>query len=270
MMSLLLLSGVILSVPSGAQENGEYSVLLISNEAGSQPSEAIMRRLNELSSRYGKGGTGLPLRQIDRQYPEGFEKLLTRLGLENAELPVLGVVLWNKPESLGPRRFVGEAFARRASKADVPRVTQSYLRLAGRSSSLLPPFFMVDHLPIAKENGLQFQSSRFESSGHPIFVTNIAARITNDSFSTIRDINVRFYVRINPAENWRRVGTKVVPKIASHQAVSADFIADTRKLNLLDANNNAVRCHYRIEIEIPGTEVQSKEGVFVPSEEPIS
>lgn len=255
----LLLLGV---NPILAEDHKRFYLLVVGPDEG--VTQKMVQRVEELRERLGFSLEGMPLRHLPEQTP-----YRRRLGIDSSPFPVLGVVLWNVPEHLGPRRFVGDTFAAPAGLSDVPRVVQSFLRLQGHRDKALPPFEPADSLPIAGERGLLVKSLRFECSGSPLLVTNFAVRIQNESLSTIRNIKVRFFVRRSTQLPWRLCQEKVLEKIASHQVFSSDFIGRTGDLGLLDSAKNAVSCFYRVEVENDGVVIESS-GRFVPSERPVS
>lgn len=197
------------------------------------------------------------------------EPWIRRLGTDTTQGDVLGVALWNETDSLGPRRFLGDAFVRTAGPQDCARVVQSFLRLSGRDDLALPPFSSADALPIPSQRGVQLRELRFEASGSPLFFTNMAVRLSNESLETIRHLRVSFYVK-RPAElTWRLAGHKEIAKIASFQSAVAEYVGSTKELLLLDIEQNAIPCHYKVEVSNEDGQILSESGSFVPSEKPV-
>ena len=64
------------------------------------------------------------------------------------------------------------------------------------------------------------------------------------------------------------MGKKTLNKLVSGYFASRDIVGDTREMNLADAEGNAIRCFYRIEVEYGGNTIY-EEGEFIPNENAI-
>ena len=246
---------------------GEPRFVLFAVGQDSQAREvnALKSRCEEFRTRLSLSPETMP---IQIHLSQGSDIWSRRLGLEEAALPVLGVVLWNESESLGPRRFVGDAFARNAGPEDAVRVVQAYLRLTQRSERALPVFHRADPLPIPHQEGLQIEALRFEASGRPNNLTNFAVRLRNESLETVSGVEVQFFLRRVPAQQWMLCESKSLPKIASHHLATAEFVQSSKALGLLDSDGNAVACQYKVVVKW-GSRECVEVGSFAPSEKPV-
>lgn len=253
-----------LAMPTLAE--AEFSVLIVGKKSDRPTMLALQLRCEELRNRLRIRPEEMPIRVHVADERDLWSR---RLGLERRWHPALGVALWNKKATLGPRRFVGDSFVKNATQHHALRVVQSFLKVSEHKSKALPPFHSADSLPIPTLDILAVESVRFEASGKPNDLTNFAVRLRNDSLETVRDIKVEFFVRRSPAENWRQCAVKKVAKVASHHMATAEFVAKTKELGLLDSNGNAVACRYKVEISLEGREPLVEVGAFQPSERPV-
>ena len=242
-----------------------FVLLAVGEEGQSGEANELRLRCEELRNRLGLTSDSMP---VKTHLSGGLDVWSRRLGLDGATMPVLGVVLWNESESLGPRRFVGDAFAERADPGDALRVVQSYLRLTGQRARALPVFHRADTLPIPHQEGLVVESLRFEASGRPNNLTNFAVRLRNESLETLTGVEVQFFLRRMPAQQWMYCEMKTLEKVASHHLATAEFLGNSKALGLLDSDGNAVACQYKVVVKV-GSQEFAEMGSFTPSERPV-
>ena len=219
-------------------------------------------------------------------------KYFDRLGFKAKDAPVICVTEWGNPARFGPKRVNG-AIARTASEANVARLVDSFLHKTGRDHLRLrriggelvypdsglpinpPPTTPPSTPPVTPPPSggvagrIDIVKVRFEASGKPLFMTNAAVRLHNPGGQTLRNITVRFYAKPIDAKEWLLITEEKMDKLPAGYFATRDFVGDTRKINIVDAEQNSVRCHYKVEVEQGGHTIV-EEGVFVPSEAPVS
>lgn len=243
--------------------DGRTVILLVSqHRAGDPKMEAVKAKLLETREKLGYSTEQMPIVYMGFLDSDTERQHFDRLGFQAFDSPVLCVVEWGNPARFGPKQIVQDAIARSATPEHVDHIVESYLRAINKtenpdSGSQLPP-------PDEAKSGLEIVTVRFEASGRPLFLTNAAVRVKNHEPLTLTNVTIRFYKKLQEDDSWSLMGKKVLERLPAGHFATRDIVGDTRQFELVDAENSAVPCFYRIEVECDGN-VISEEGKFVPS-----
>lgn len=265
---LFTLLVLFLSPFAQAVELDDRTVLLVMDKKNSgSSSKALRAKLLSTREDIGFSKTDLPIVFMNFDGSETEKEYARRLGIKSEDAPVICVVHWARDATHGPKQIVENAIARKATTFQVEPMIISYMRAIHHAEDTL---VHSDSTPDYElETGLlEIENHRFEASGEPNYITDAAVRVRNADKHPIRGIVVRFYKKLNETDDWQLLEEQEVEKLPKGYVAARDFVGNTRDLNLLDAEGNAVECYYRIEVE-QGGRVQSREGKFVPSESPV-
>ena len=273
---ILIFLLLLFSTTVGAVElDGRIVILLVSEHRSGDPRmESVKKELLRTRDTLGYNTEDMPIVFMGFKDSDTEREYFDRLGFQAFDSPVLCVAEWGNPARFGPKRVVDYAIARSATPQHVSFIVENYLKIVkdgvdgpqgpGPDVSPTPGGPPVGDVP----GQLEIVNVRFEASGKPLYMTNVGVRIKNLESYTVRNITVRFYSKLNPQDPWRLMGKKTLQKLQSGYFGTRDIVGDTKSFGLLDENNNAVKCYYRIEVENGGNVIY-EEGQFVPSEGPV-
>lgn len=270
----------LLSVTYAAGLDGRMVILVVSEHRTGDPKMKVLEdELRRMRKELGYTKDEMPLVFMGFADSDTEKEYFDRLGFQSFDSPILCVAEWGNPARFGPKRVVDYAIARSATRQHVAPIIKAFLETEGLvrkdpfplpppTSNPLPPI-TTPHPPVGDAPGqLELLNVRFEASGKPLYMTNVGVRIRNADARTLRNITVRFYCKTNATGDWFLMDTKQIDKIPAGHFVSRDVVNDTRKFNLVDENQSAMRCRYRIEVEHAG-QTLVEEGEFVPAESPV-
>lgn len=262
---LIALILVLTSVVSALNLDGRIVVLLVSEHRSGDPMmESVKKELLEARDRLGYSKDEMPIVFMGFADSDTEKTYFDRLGFKSYDSPVLCVAEWGNPARFGPKQVVDYAIVRTARPDNVDFIVDEFLKATGKS---VDP--KVTHTPTPGAAGsLEIVNVRFEASGKPLYMTNVGVRIKNSDDHTLHDITIRFYSKLKQEDGWSLMGEKTLKKLPSGYFATRDVVGDTKKFQLLDSENNAVRCLYRVEIEHNG-KIITEEGEFIPSEGPV-
>ena len=246
---------------SAVNLDGRIVILLVSaHRTGDPRMEAVKSELLKMRQDLGYDTESMPVVFMGFEDSDTERKYFDRLGFQAFDSPVLCVVEWGNPARFGPKRVLDYAIARSATPQHVDFIVKNYLKTVEDPGSLegpaLPP-------PLTDTDGLEIQNVRFEASGQPLYLTNVAVRLRNNTDLVARDVTLRFFCKTSTDEGWRLMGKKVIDKLLPGNIASRDIVGDTRNFGLVNAENNSIRCYYRVEVE-QGGKVIHQEGEFIP------
>ena len=232
--------------------------------------ESVKAKLLETRDKMGFSTDDMPIVFMGFEDSDTEREYFDRLGFQAFDSPVLCVAEWGNPARFGPKKVADYAIARSATPGHVDYIMDEFLKATGRSADIDPkpgPSPSPTSTPVAGPT-IEIVTVRFEASGKPLYLTNAGVRIKNTGEVTLRDITIRFYKKLTETDSWQLMGKKTLAKLPAGYFSTRDIVGDTRDFSLVDANNNAVRCLYRVEVEYDGN-VISEEGTFIPSEGPV-
>ncbi len=251
-------------------------ILVVSEHRTGDPKMKVLEdELRRMRKELGYTKDEMPLVFMGFADSDTEKKYFDRLGFQSFDSPILCVAEWGNPARFGPKRVVDYAIARSATRQHVAPIVKAFLETEGlikKDPFPLPP--PTGNPPPPPQAGgeqpgqLELLNVRFEASGKPLYMTNVRARIRNADSRTLRNITVRFYCKTTDHADWFLMDTKTINKIPAGHFVSRDVVDDTREFNLVDENQSARPCRYRIEVEHAG-QTLVEEGEFVPAESPV-
>lgn len=230
--------------------------------------EAVKKKILQTRDRMGYSTDDMPIVFMGFKDSDSERQYFDRLGFQAFDSPVLAVVEWGNPARFGPKRVLDYAIARSATPKHVDFVVNEFLRIKNKPLISVTATPTPGPDPSRKPANLEIVNVRFEASGKPLFMTNAGVRIKNLESFTVRDIEVRFYCKLNSRDPWRLMGKKFLKKLPAGYFGSRDVVGDTKDFKLVDAAGNAVNCYYRVEVEQNG-KITEEEGKFIPSEGPV-
>jgi hypothetical protein len=262
---ILLILLLLTSFAAAVELDGRIVILLVSeHRSGDAQMESVKEELLKVRDQLGYSKEDMPIVFMGFKDSDTEKTYFDRLGFQEFDSPVLCVAEWGNPARFGPKQVVDYAIARGANPENVDYIVGEYLKATGKSVDADNPV-----IPVPSPAGvLEIVTTRFEASGKPLYMTNVGVRIKNSDDHTLRDITIRFYNKLQQEDDWRLMGEKTLKKLPSGYFGTRDIVGDTKKFQLTDENNNAVRCFYRIEVEQGGKTI-FEEGEFVPSEGPV-
>lgn len=263
---------MLISVASAAGLDGRLVILVVSeHRAGDAKMKVLENELRRVRKELGYSKEKMPLVFMGFKDSDTERKYFDRLGFQAFDAPIVCVAEWGNPARFGPKKIIDYAIVRSATKHHIPFIVDAWLKAEGHKPKTGPtPAPPPPPPPVSDSRPARIEllNVRFEASGKPLYMTNVGVRIKNWEEHTIRDITVRFFCKPPGQRQWLLMGTKTVNKIPSGHFVSRDIIGDTKDFNLVDENENATSCPYRIEVE-QGGRVITEEGTFVPAESPV-
>lgn len=246
--------------------DGRTVILLVSQHRTGDPKmEAVKAKLLETRDKLGYSTEQMPIVYMGFLDSDTERRHFDRLGFQAFDSPVLCVAEWGNPARFGPKQVINDAIARSATPQHVDFIIDQYLRAIDRmdgSSNTPGPS------PDPGKSGIEIINVRFEASGQPLFLTNAAVRIKNNEPTTVTNVAIRFYSKLQESDSWSLMGEKTLERLPSGNFATRDIVGDTRKFNLVNAENSAVTCFYRVEIEYNG-HIISEEGKFEPVKGPV-
>lgn len=260
----LIIIALLTTIASALQLDGKTVILLVSeHRSGDLKMEAVKSKLLEQRTALGYDTETMPIVFMGFKDSDTEREFFDRLGFKEYDSPVLCVVEWGNPARFGPKRVLDYAIARSAQPDNVDFIIKNYLSLSGKGSDK-----PIDSPPLTGSGEVEIVSVRFEAAGKPLYLTNAGVRIQNTGPETVNDITIRFYNKHRAEDGWTLMGKKTLGKLVSGYFATRDIVGDTRELNLSDAQGNAIRCFYRIEVEFGGKTIY-EEGEFIPNEDPV-
>ncbi|MFA7482858.1 MAG: hypothetical protein WC314_20290 [Vulcanimicrobiota bacterium] len=262
---VLILLILFASIASAVELDGRTVILLVSaHRSGDQRMEEVKKKLLEERSALGLDTESMPIVFMGFKDSDTEREYFDRLGFQEFDSPVLCVVEWGNPARFGPKRVLDYAIARSATPFHVDEIVRNYLAVKD-----LPPGETLTQPPVSPHasGGLEIETVRFEAGGHPHYLMNTAVRLRNSGASTVRDIDVRFYCKVEETAPWQLIGKKPLDKLVSGYIASREIVGDSRQAGLTDENGFVRPCLYRIEVESGGNIIY-QEGEFIPNQDP--
>ena len=246
---------------SAVELDGKTVILLVSEHRTGDPKmEVVKARLLEERTALGYTTEDMPVVFMGFKDSDTEREYFDRLGFQEFDPPVLCVVEWGNPARFGPKRVLDYAIYRGATPQHVEFIVKEYLSMKDKNPNSVgqPP-----ELPPGASGELELQDVRFSAAGAPVYLTNAGVRIRNTDSEIVRDIAVRFYIKVEEQSGWQLIGKKNLDKLLSAHFASRDLVLDTRDIGLVDEDGRALGCFYRIEVEHAG-KVLYREGEFKP------
>lgn len=257
--AILLLLLFLTMATSAVELDGKTVILLVSeHRQGDAKMESVKEKLLAKRESLGMDTEDMPIVFMGFKDSDTERKYFDQLGFQEFDAPVLCVVEWGAPARFGPKRVLDYAIYRTATPQHVDFIVKNFLTMKGQDPDSLN---QAPELPLDASGELELLNIKFAASGAPVYLTNAGVRLRNTSHETIRDIKVRFYIKLEPESEWQLLGQGTIPKLLTANFASKELVEDTRKTVLLNEHERARSCLYRVEVEYDD-KLLFREGVY--------